>query len=77
MTIKLPQPNILDRFLHFIGKKRGIIIPTKAYRNYGQYVYATGKKESFWKALFRRKDVDLPNNMADVFEYYEKQKNSR
>ncbi len=77
MTIKLPEPNIFDKFLLFIGKPRGVIIPPKAYKNYGQYVYAIGNKESFWKALLRRKGVELPNEMEDIFEYHEGQKNIR
>jgi hypothetical protein len=68
MTIKLPETNIFDMFLHLIGKKRGVFIPNKAYNNYGHHVYAIGKKESFWKALLRRKGVDLPNAMVDLFD---------
>jgi len=75
MTIKLPEPDIFDKFLRFIGKQRGVIIPAKAYKKYGQYVYAMGQKESFWKALVRRKGVDLPDGMVDILEYYERQKN--
>ena len=50
MTIKLPKPSILDWFLHFIGKKRGVYIPTKVYENHGQYVFAVCKKDNIGQA---------------------------
>ena len=68
MTIKLPEPNIFDRFLHFIGKKRGVFIPTKAYENYGQYVYTIGKKENFWNALLRPKSEHLLDGFIDIYD---------
>jgi len=76
MTLKFPEPNMLDKFLHFIGKRRGVTIPANLYKNYGQYVYAKANKESFWKALLRRKGVELPTEMVDIFEYSERQKKS-
>lgn len=68
MTIKLPKPNIFDKFLHFIGKKRGVFIPTKVNENYGQYVYTIGKKENFWKALLRPKSEQLVHGFIDIFD---------
>jgi len=68
MTIKLPEPNIFDRVLHFIGKKRGVFIPTTEYENYGQYSYAVGKKENFLKALLRPKGEQLPDGFIDIFD---------
>jgi hypothetical protein len=47
MTIKIPEPNILDKILKSIGKKRAVKIPTKVYEKYGQYAYVVGQRESF------------------------------
>jgi hypothetical protein len=60
MTIKLPQKSILDRFLESIGKKRAVKIPENVYEKFGPYVYAKAQKESFWRALLRPKDAELP-----------------
>ena len=49
MTIKLPELNIFDLLLYSMGKKRGVILPTKTDKKYGQYAYGIGKKENFWK----------------------------
>ena len=68
MTIKLSEPNIFDQFLNFLGKKRGVFIPTKAYENHGQYVYAVGKKESFLKAFLRPAGKSLPDGLIDIFD---------
>ena len=69
MTIKVPPLSIFDKFLYFIGKTRGVFIPTKVHSEYGQHVYAISIKESFWKALLRPKGVDLPENMFDISEH--------
>ena len=58
MTIKVPQKNILDKILALFGKERDIIGPESTgelYEKFGPYVYAKGKRESFWKALFKKK----------------------
>ena len=68
MTIKLSEPNIFDQFLNFLGKKRGVFIPTKAYEDYGQYVYAVAKKENYWKALLRPAGKSLPDGFIDIFD---------
>lgn len=68
MTIKLPEPNIFDKFLHVIGKKRGVFIPTKVHEKYGQYVYTIGKKENFWNALLRPKNAPLLDGFIDIFD---------
>lgn len=68
MTIKLPEPNILDKFLHFIGKKRGVFIPTKVHEKYGPYGYTIGKKENFWNALLRPKNAPLLDGFIDIFD---------
>lgn len=67
MTIRLLQPNIFDRFLRVIGKKRGVIFPIEPYKKYGPYVSVKAYKESFLKALFRSHSEDLPEGFVDIF----------
>ena len=67
MTIKLPQPSIGDKILKLLGKKRGVKVPSEVYEKFGPYVYAVAQKESFWKALLRSADEELPEDMIDVF----------
>jgi hypothetical protein len=67
MTIRLPEPNILDRFLNLLGKKRGVKIPIGAFEKFGPHFSAKAYKESFWKALFRSRYQDLPEGLVDVF----------
>ncbi len=57
MTIRIPPENILDKILKLIRKKREVIIPEEAgqvYRDIGPYVQIKGKRENFFKALFRK-----------------------
>lgn len=75
MTIKLPDPSVLDSFLYFLRKRRGVVIPKESYRNHGSYAYVTGQKESFFKALFRPKNASLPYGMIDIFENHKRRKN--
>ena len=60
MTIKLPKKNVCDKFLSLIGKKRALRIPPGIYEKFGPYVYGQAEKESFWRALARRKSEDPP-----------------
>ena len=58
MTIKIPQENILDKILKLMGREREIIIPKEAnqiYKDKGPYVQIAAKRESFFRALFRKK----------------------
>ena len=68
MTIRLPDPNIFDRFLKLLRKKRGVIVPMGASEKFGPYFYAKAHKESFWKALLRRSGNPLPDNLIDIFQ---------
>jgi hypothetical protein len=68
MTIKIPKPTIFDNLLRLLGKKRGVKLPLEAYEKYGQYVYAKASKESFWKALIRSKNTDLPKGYVDLYD---------
>ena len=62
MTVIPPKLTIGDRILKLLGKKRGMIIQ----KNLHPYDYAIAGKESFFKALFRGKNEDLPNGMIDI-----------
>ncbi len=58
MTILMPKRNILDKILSLFGKERRLKIPdyyTDAMQK-GIDIYAQGRFESFWKALFRRSE---------------------
>jgi len=66
MTIRIPKPNIADRFLRLIGKKRAVRLPTNM-GQLGQHFQVVGIRESFWKALFRPKSRALPEGTVDVF----------
>jgi hypothetical protein len=68
MTIRLPDPNIFDRFLKLLGKKRGVSIPVGACERFGPYYYAKASKESFWRALLRASSDELPDNLIDIFQ---------
>jgi hypothetical protein len=68
MTIRMPEANILDRFLKFLGKKRGVGFPGKIYEKFGPYAYANAPKESFWKALLRPANQPLPDGLVDLFQ---------
>ena len=66
MTIRIPNPNLADRFLRILGKKRAVYLPTNLGK-FGPYYQAKGIKESFWKALIRSKNRKLPEGTMDVF----------
>ncbi len=58
MTLHPPKDNILDKILKRLGKRRLTLPPdgmAEIYKRLGPYVTVLGKKESFWKALFRKK----------------------
>ena len=56
MTIVMPKKNILDKILQLCGKERGIEVPREPYKKHGPYVHIKAKHESFWKALFEKKE---------------------
>ncbi len=66
MTIRIPKPNLADRFLKSIGKKRAVRLPTNM-GQLGQHFQVVGIKESFWKALIRPKNRMLPEGTVDIF----------
>jgi hypothetical protein len=60
MTIRVPPENIWDRILKKLGKERRVHLPENSaavYQDLGPYVQIKGKRESFLKALFRRKEI--------------------
>jgi hypothetical protein len=67
MTIRLPEPNLCDKFLKMLGKKRGVKIPAGAYGKFGLHASIMAQKESFWQALLRSGNERLPEGLIDVF----------
>ena len=61
MTFKIQKENIADKILALMGKKRAICLPVEAYDKFGIYAYAKAEKESFWRALFRSRNQNLPD----------------
>jgi len=60
MTIALPKPNLGDRILFWMGKRRAIHIPMEVYKTHGPYVYAQARRESFIRALLRPGNMPPP-----------------
>jgi len=57
MTIRIPPENILDKILKLFGKERNVNISDETneiYEEKGPYVQIQGKREGFFKALFRK-----------------------
>lgn len=75
MTLKLPQPDILDIILKKFGKKRAVFFPTEDLKKHGKYSTSMCKKENFFISLFRSKNDDLPEGTLDIFEIGKRYKN--
>lgn len=72
MTIRMPKEGLPDKILKALGKKRGVKIPAEIFKNFDPKkidVYAVAQKESFWKALFRSKDEELPQDFFNLYEF--------
>jgi hypothetical protein len=67
MTIRIPETNFADKVLKYLGKRRGVKLPAKAYEKFGPHVSAKASKENFWKALLRTKHKELPDDMVDLY----------
>lgn len=65
MTIRVQGPNLFDKILSLIGKKRGIIVPYNVYERYGPFAYGKAKRESFWKALLRPLNAPFPDGVIE------------
>jgi hypothetical protein len=65
MTLRIPKPNVADRFLRLIGKKRAVLLP----KNFGKcsHYQINGRKENFFKALIRPTNSELPEGTIDIF----------
>lgn len=66
MTIRIPERTMGDKVLHILGKKRAVFVPGDIYKKHGPYVYARAQRESFLKALLRKKDGELPDGWVYV-----------
>jgi len=67
MTIVIPKPDIVDRLLRLLGKKRGVTLRGEATHPNSIQFYYTPKKESSLTALLRPSGRALPDGMIDVF----------
>jgi hypothetical protein len=68
----MPKEGLSDKLLKVLGKKRGVKIPEGIFKNFDPQkvdVYAVAQKESFWKALFRAKDEELPQDFFNLYEF--------
>jgi len=66
MTIRIPKPNIADKFLRLLGKKRGVYFPDNVMKT-AEHSQIVGTKENFFKALLRPSDKALPDGNMDIF----------
>lgn len=67
MTIVIPKPDLIDKFLRILGKKRGVAVHGEATDPNSTQIYYAPKKESPLKALLRPSGKDLPDGMIDIF----------
>ncbi len=74
MTIKIQQPNIFDKILGLLGKKRGFVLPKEnPYQKWGPYTTYVIPRESFIKALFRlnkRTPKNISYNIDEIEESF-------
>jgi hypothetical protein len=74
MTIRMPKEGLPDKILKALGKKRGAKIPAGIFKKFDPQkvdVYATAQKESFWKALLRSKNEELPDEFFNLYDFEE------
>ena len=72
MTIRMPNEDLPDKILKALGKKRGVKIPAGVFKKFDPQkvdVYEIAQKESFWKALLRSKDEELPEDFFNLFDF--------
>jgi len=67
--MKIPQLSLADKLLRILGKKRGLLFPSGQYKKFGPYAIGMAGTESFFRALFRSKNEDLPDGMIDIFMF--------
>ena len=72
MTIRMPKEGLPDKILKALGKKRGAKIPAGAFKAFDFQVidvYVIAQKESFWKALLRSNDEELPEDFFNLYDF--------
>ena len=72
MTIAMPKENVADRILKVLGKKRGVKIPAGVFKGFDSGkidIYVIAQKESFWKALLRSKNEELPEEYFNLYDF--------
>jgi hypothetical protein len=67
MTIVIPKPDLIDKLLRLIGKKRGVVVHGETTDPNSTQTYYAPKKESPLRALLRPACKPLPNGMIDIF----------
>lgn len=67
MTIVIPKPDLLDRLLRVLDKKRGVAVYGETTDANNTQSYVAPKKESLLTALFRPSRDPLPDGMIDIF----------
>jgi len=68
----MPKEGLSDKILKSLGKRRGGKIPAGIFKKFDMQkvdVYAIAQKESFWKALLRFKDEELPEDFFDLYDF--------
>jgi len=72
MTIRMPKEGLPDKILKAFGKKRGVKIPAGVFKKLDPQkidVYVIAQKESFWKALLRSNDEELPEDFFNLYDF--------
>lgn len=67
MTIVIPKPDLFDRLLRILGKKRGVAVHGETIDPSSTQSYVAPKKESPLRALLRPSGKSLPDGMTDIF----------
>jgi hypothetical protein len=68
----MPKEGLPDKILKALGKKRGVKIPEGIFKGFDPVkvdLYVVAQKESFWKALCRSKDEDLPEDSFNLYDF--------
>lgn len=69
MTIKIQEPNIFDKILGLLGKKRGFVLPKEnLYQKWGPYTTFVISRENFFKVLFRSSKDTSKNILYNIQE---------
>jgi hypothetical protein len=69
MTIVIPKPNLIDRLLRILGKRRGVALRVEGIDPNGTQSYYAPKKESVLRALLRPSGRCLSDQMIDIFTF--------